>query len=350
MSFWSNIPLNKKSFIDPETASEQMENACEHSVNCQWLEIGKSEEGRTIKGAVIGNGPQKISLIAGSHSDEPVGPETLRTFISHIDIIEKTNPKLFDQFTFLIIPHINPDGEAQNWEWIDNWPDLESYMRHAFRELPGRDLEFGYPDMRSENRSVSEILREFAPIDLHMSLHGMAFSEGAMLLIERHWINLTHQLQKDFMDFVSEQHLPLHDHDRGGEKGFEYIGPGFTTTPEGRAMKKYFMEKDDPDTAEKFHLSSMEYVRTLGKNPLCLVTELPLFLISFADDRSSQKGLPEAYMNFKEKLPLMRARLDRNESIENELESFNIEPLPLSTAMKIQFRTIELGLEVIHEE
>ena len=347
MAFWSQLPFHKDTFTDPDTAAQRMKKACDGSDNGQWLEIGKSEEGRSIYGAILGNGPKTISLIAGSHSDEPVGPETLRTLISNIGTLEKKNPELFQQFTFLIIPHINPDGEAENWKWISDWPDLHSFIRHAYRELPGRDLEFGYPEMRVENCAVAAFIQQHAPVDLHMSLHGMAFSEGVMLLIERHWIDRTVALRESFIDFVTKQGLSLHDHDRGGEKGFEYIGPGFTTTPEGRAMNKYFMEQGDPDTAGKFHLSSMEYVRTLDGDPLCLVTELPLFRVHFADERPTQKGVPEAYLEWKNKLPLLRAKLDRGESIENELQLFHIQPLPLSTAMSIQLQAIELALQII---
>jgi hypothetical protein len=44
-------------------------------------EIGSSVEGRPIHGFIIGGGPLRVSMIAGSHADEPVGPETLRCFV-----------------------------------------------------------------------------------------------------------------------------------------------------------------------------------------------------------------------------------------------------------------------------
>ena len=97
---------------------------------------------------------------------------------------------------------MNPDGEAKNQLWIKQWPSVEAYLQHAFRELPGRDLEFGFPNMRHENACVSDFLKKHAPFALHLSLHGMAFSEGAMLLIERHWIQRTQKLRTQFSDFV----------------------------------------------------------------------------------------------------------------------------------------------------
>ena len=133
---------------------------------------------------------------------------------------------LYEKFRFIIIPHINPDGEVANQPWIEQWPDLAAYLEHTLRELPGRDLEFGYPEMRVENRLVSDLLRDYAPFHLHASLHGMAFSEGAFLLIERHWIERTADLRKRFVVYAEKLGMRLHNHDRHGEKGFLYIGAG----------------------------------------------------------------------------------------------------------------------------
>lgn len=279
--------------------------------------LGESEEGRPIMAAVLGDGPVAVSLVAGAHADEPVGPETLRTFV------ERAPAELLARFRFVVVPHINPDGEARNRAWIERWPDLLAYRDLVQRELPGRDLEFGYPDMRVENRLVAEFLRAHAPFALHMSLHGMGVSEGAMLLIERHWIDRTARLREGFVEAARRAGLGLHDHDRKGEKGFFYIGPGFTTTPEGAAMREHF--KDEPDTAAKFHESSMEFVRSLGGDPLCLVTELPLFVVRNDDP---QPGVPAAYL---------AARAGRTD--------LEFTPFDLRASMRLQMRTIELGLE-----
>ena len=102
-------------------------------------EIGKSEGGRQILAATLGSGPKRVSLIAGCHSDEPVGPETLRALVSELS----GNPahRWLSRFTFFIGPHVNPDGEEKNRAWVDRWPDPAAYLQHAFREPPGRDLE-----------------------------------------------------------------------------------------------------------------------------------------------------------------------------------------------------------------
>ncbi|NIV16419.1 MAG: peptidase M14, partial [Aliifodinibius sp.] len=154
-------------FRTSEEVYPQIIDACKKNPDiASYYELGESEEGRPILGIVLGNGLKTVSLIAGAHSDEPVGPETLRTFI--IRGLEQKDilADLFKNYRFVIVPHINPDGEARNQAWINKWPDLSAYLQHAFRELPGRDLEFGFPDMRIENRLVSQFLERFSPFSL----------------------------------------------------------------------------------------------------------------------------------------------------------------------------------------
>lgn len=352
MAFADYFNTDLDSFTSPEAAQQRIRQACEEGGSrMKYLNAGESEEGRPIYGAVLGSGKRHVSLIAGSHSDEPVGPETLRQLIIQLPgLLPKPGmEELLEDFTFVVIPHINPDGEAMNRPWIDAWPDLEAYLQQVHREQPGRDLEFGYPDMRVENRAVSRIMKRFAPLSLHMSLHGMAFSEGMMLLIERHWIDRTKAFRESFRLAVRKAGLELHDHNRGGEKGFDYIGPGFTTTPEGRAMQQYFEDQGDPETAGLFHLSSMEYAREISGNPLCVVTELPLFRVQFEDHRPSPPGNPKAYLALKQKLPVIRKKMDKNdmEGAGRELEPFDIQSLPLSTSIHLQLRVLELSLRAL---
>ncbi|MCB1036733.1 MAG: peptidase, partial [Acidobacteria bacterium] len=73
---------------------------------------------------------------------------------------------------------------------------------------------------------------------------------------------------------VSQMGFGLHDVDRKGEKGFHRIGPGFCTRPDSRAMAAFFIARGDAETAALFRPSSMELVRSLGGDPLTLVSEM----------------------------------------------------------------------------
>ncbi|MCH8961778.1 MAG: hydantoinase B/oxoprolinase family protein, partial [Bacteroidetes bacterium] len=242
---------------------------------------------------------------------------------------------------------LNPDGEARNRAWIAQWPRLAAYLTHAIREPPGRDLEFGFPAMRVENRLVADFMRAHAPFTLHMSLHGMGFSEGAMLLIDRHWAGRTQRLRDGFSDAARAAGLRLHDHNRKGEKGFFYIEPGFTTTPEGAAMRAYFLALRDETTAACFHDSSMEFARSLGGDPLCLVTELPLFVL--AQRAPHEAGRPAAYLAFRERLPQLRLQASQASDLSDLVEPFGLQPLDLRTAVGLHLRALTLGLEIVSE-
>ncbi len=330
-----------------EAVRPLLEAACAaHADVASFLELGRSEAGRPLYGVVLGTGPRVVSLLAGNHADEPVGPETLRTFVleglRHRDSLSE----LLARFRFLVVPHTNPDGEARNRPWIERWPSLRAFLHHVDREPPGRDLEFGFPAMRPENGHVSGFLRRFAPVHLHLSLHGMAFSEGALLLIERHWCGArTRGLRRRFAEAAGEAGLPLHDHNRRGEKGFFYVEPGFTTTPEGAAMQAHFRALGDEAMAARFGRSSMEWVRALGGDPLCLVTELPLFLLG--RQAPPVPGTPVTYLRWKEGLP-ERQRLAQQDGTESALtEGFDVRPLSLRTAMRLHFQTLQIALEAL---
>lgn len=91
----------------------------------------------------------------------------------------------------------------------------------------------------------------------------------------------------------------------------------------------------------------MEFVSSLGGDPLSIVTELPLFVVRNEDPIP---GRPDKYLELRQQLPEVRARLARDESVEDLLSPFDLRPLPLDTAMRLQFRVLELGMQVIADK
>jgi len=346
MSFsLTSLVENRPQFRSHEEVRAELEVACDqHPDLAAFEELGASEEGTPLYGIRLGTGDRPVSLIAGNHADEPVGPETLRSFVLNaLENREEVTP-LLRRFQFVVVPHTNPDGEARNRRWMEAWPDPKAYLRHAVRELPGRDLEYGYPDMRPENKHVADFLRAHGPFAMHASLHGMSAGEGAMLLINRPWTFRTQALRDQCVQAAAAEGLRMHDHNRKGEKGFFWIEPGFQTTPRGDAMRTYFHAQNDPDTARKFHDSSMEFVMGLGGDPLALVTEIPLFLV---ENETPTPGHPDRYLALRERLPEVKARLERGEEVDELLAPFNLQPIPLKTGMRLQLRALELGLETV---
>ncbi|KAA3616652.1 MAG: peptidase M14 [Calditrichaeota bacterium] len=336
-----------RSFTDCAQKYQYLKELCsKYRGIVQFQHLGTSEENRDICAVILGTGKKRISILSGSHSDEPVGSETIFYLIAFLLENHHSDPAFLKRYSFYFIPHINPDGERKNWNWISRWPDISAYLQYAFRELPGRDIEFGYPAMRPENEAAAKFLRQNAPFDAHISLHGMGFAEGIMLLLERSSLDRTASLQHKFLHLASKFDLPLHDQDRHGEKGFSYIGPGFTTTPESKAMQQFFLQQNNPAMANKFKLNSMEFVQSLGGDPFCLVTELPLFVINLRLPEN-KSGIPAAYFKFRDEKTGLQQKLQNGDAIEKELAEFDITPLPLEIAIYLQLATIELVLETI---
>ena len=50
----------------------------------QCEEIGLSRQGQSLYGYTFGKGKKAVSIIAGSHADEPVGPMTAQILFFHI--------------------------------------------------------------------------------------------------------------------------------------------------------------------------------------------------------------------------------------------------------------------------
>lgn len=317
--------------------------------------IGRSLEGRPILGYRFGSGPLRVSLIAGCHADEPVGPVLLRRLAGFLLALPPDDP-LLRVAEWWIVPHVNPDGEARNRAWQTPIPDSFDPVRtlaDAIRELPGDDLEFGFPrDVedtggRPESRAVCDWWREVdGPFDLHVSLHGMGFAAGPWYLIEPGWIERTRILRASCSRRTQELGYTLHDVERQGEKGFHRIERGFCTRPDSQAMRDYFLARDDPDTAGRFRPSSMEAIRSLGGDPLTLVSEMPLFLTPGAGE---SPGPPDPVLEaWKRRIVTWRAALSDPVSDHGELaaEMFEagLRAMPVRHQMELQWTFIAAGL------
>ncbi len=320
--------------------------------------IGHSRANRPIHGAVYGSGPQNISLMGGCHADEPVGPRFLRKFSAYLDTLPADH-ELLSQYTWYLVPHANPDGEAINQQWYkdgDDIFDLIPYLRHAVRELPGDDVEFGFPagkdqnGLRRENEAIYRFwLRADNGFALHASLHGMMVAAGPWFLIEKEWIDKSALLQKRCRDKTLAMNYRLHDVDRKGEKGFHRISRGFCTRPDSREMKAFFLAKGDTETAAKFYPSSMEAIRDLSRDALTIVSEMPLFILPDLPDTMNWPD--DTWNNWMARLQTWKQHLLTKSKEENkireEITASGLTLMPVDDQMRLQWRFITAGLEQI---
>jgi len=324
--------------------------------------IGHSREGRPISAYRFGEGPLRINLVGGCHADEPVGPRLLERLIRHLDSPE--GQSLRGMARWSVVPHLNPDGADANALW--QTPDADAYdpvlfMRSRTRELPGDDIEFGFPrtradaEARPENMAAQRFWEAEAPFDLHVSMHGMSVARGPYFLVEQGWWARFRPRADELAALVHSAGYHLHDVERLGEKGFHRLAPGFCTRPDSRPMAEHFLELGDPETAARFRPSSMEAVRTLSGDTLTLVTEMPLFLTPGVGD---ELGPPDPVLmewrariaDWERRLRSTPAGSTEEADVRAEIEAFGLVPMPVADQWRYQWAFICAGIETVVAE
>ena len=319
---------------------------------------GQSREGRVLSAYRFGTGDFCISLIAGCHADEPTGPRLLRKLAVYLAGLEPGHP-LLEEFSWHIVPHVNPDGEALNRRWYsasDEIYDLPGYLRYRVRELPGDDLEYGFPieeksgALRLENQFVYNGWKTAgAPFHLHASLHGMGWSFGAWYLIEQAWQERSGLIQQRCRERTAELGHPLFDIDRKGEKGFFRIAEGFCTRPDSEAMKRHFLELGDREMAAQFHPSSMESVRSLGGDCLTLVPEMPLFILP--QKEKDLRWPNPAFDRWSLKMSEWTRQLELGkmtaEQVRRAAAEAGVSAMPVADQMRLQWCFLSAGVEQV---
>lgn len=75
----------------------------------------KSEQGRDLYVATVGNGPQAVWLQGRIHGNEPYGTDSLLSVLKELGSNGSPDYKLLrEKFTFHVIPTYNPDGSEAN--------------------------------------------------------------------------------------------------------------------------------------------------------------------------------------------------------------------------------------------
>ena len=304
-------------YLRDNTLREACETLIRDTPAITMEDIGVSRDGRPLIALTLGSGPTHITVKGNAHADEPTGIVTClllaRLLTEHPDW-----RILKDHFRFFLVPTANPDGLARNREWMTESFDLRRYFLHVYRDLPRDDVEFGYPasigsdsDVRPENIACARFFDAAAPIAAHLSLHSMVFTGGAWFLIAADTDPSSFEPALSFLtDACIDEEMPLHDEDRGGQRGFSRLRKGFHSTPTVEGMQAFFKQSGDTALAGNFRINSMQYaMRNCGAR-FAAVSELP-----YVFDRALANMTPTELS----RVDLEHRRIDQYTSVLDEL-------------------------------
>jgi murein peptide amidase A len=126
--------------------------------------IGKSVEGRPIEAITLGNGPERIWILATIHGNEWAGTPLVQKLMSYL----KRRPDFLEGKTLVISPVVNPDGFDRNQRRNVNGIDLNRNFPAKNRQNTER---FGMTELSEpESKAMYDFLHRFKP-DRIVTIH-----------------------------------------------------------------------------------------------------------------------------------------------------------------------------------
>ena len=107
-------------------------------------------------------------------------------------------------------------------------------------------------------------------------------------------------------------------------------------------MKAYFMERNDRAMAGRFKPASMDWIQSLGGDPLCMVSELPLFNMgrrSASPDEPLSAQLKEDLVEVRAAHPTLAPK-----HLEVLCQDYEITPTPIDLQIRLQIGLILFAL------
>ncbi len=238
--------------------------------------IGNSTKKTEIFGYTMGKGPIKVLIYGLPHSDEPIGTMT----VDALGELISNNRELGKDFTFFLIPCIDPDGLYLNRGWLKEPFSHKKFFLNRYHRPDKEDIDWSFPintkhysysTTMNETNILRKIIDSYKP-DLFVTLHSIQFS-GIHFYFSNNYVKLFDEIE----NFVEKSVMPLQ---KGTpffvEEGWAYR-PGFYRVYTTKEMiSDYIREGMDISTLRRGEFSVGYY---LEQNPkgIALVPEMPLY-------------------------------------------------------------------------
>ncbi|MFI0445717.1 M14 family zinc carboxypeptidase [Actinomadura sp. 6N118] len=116
--------------------------------------VGKSNEGRPLWFATLGNGPKRLMFVTQQHGDEPLGTESALKALDTLGVRnDRDARRLRSKITLGVMVRANPDGHERQWRYNYD-PDAKPEYGEPGK---GYDINrYHNPSMRPADNPVPE--------------------------------------------------------------------------------------------------------------------------------------------------------------------------------------------------
>lgn len=246
--------------------------------------IGRSRAGRELICVTVGSGPRHAVVFGLPHPNEPIGG---LTSLHLLERLINANPyNLLEEFTWHIVPCIDPDGLALNEGWLSGPHTMEHYARHFYRPAGDEQVEWTAPfhykrahfdAVLPETQALLQLIDRTAPA-LMCSLHNSELG-GTYFYLSRPEPELYASLQ------AIPQALGLGLHAGEAEAAFiETLAEGIYLWPASTESYDWSEKMGQDPLAFPSGSSSIEWAGRHGT--LSIVSELPYWQDPDASDQS----------------------------------------------------------------
>ena len=250
---------------------------------------GKSTKGHRILGIRIGSGKKNALMFGFPHTNEPIGSLTALSWAQ----ILLENQKLGNNYTWYIIPCIDPDGARLNEGWFTPRFDIKTYLLQSYRSAPSIQVDWAFPyhykkfhwtKTVRESRALMKLITRTKP-EIIYPLHNAGITGAYYYLSHDLGTKKYTQLYK----LLSNLGIPLHK----GSPELPYLK---TFAP---SIYKLFGPQEEYDYIKKTGgdplkvlnqgTDSINYAQQHNKKVFGMITELPYLTDPRIDDTRPSK-------------------------------------------------------------
>lgn len=278
------VPAYDRFLTVDEMFARAHQVAEEHPELARLTITGQSTDGTEIPMVTIGDGPKSVVLFALPHPNEPIGAMLVQFLLDELI----SNPELREQYTWHLLPCVDPDGTRLNEGWFAGPFTVENYARNFYRPRSAEQVEWTFPlnyktyEWSTPIPETQALMAAFdqAKPDFVYSLHNAGF--GGVYYYMTPFVKGAYD---DLLAIPAENGLFMSLGEPEMPWAVEFAPAVFEMVSITKAYD-YAEQYGEGDPASHISGGASSYDYLLDRNPAFLVTELPYFQAEEIADQS----------------------------------------------------------------